>query len=336
LERRTVERRAALALQRHRIFATRDAEEARIFLDSRGFLLDVPTREAAHLDIQINGAFLPGLYLGCLQYGAAVEIRTTQYYDDYRFVTLMRGSLAATIARRDISCRPGTAILISPKLGASVRAERDCAGLNIFFDGPTLRRELAALLGEPIKAPLEFAATLSLREGYGRSLARFARLAMTELDQTDSILLEPITARSFREFVTSALLLHQPHSYAEALRRLERRAAPRDVKRAIDYMRANLATPIGLSEIVAVSGVPGRTLIQHFRDFEGTSPIRYLRTARFEKTREALRRAEPEENITEIASSWGFTHMGRFSVEYRRRFGESPSETLRRRRSGPA
>ena len=27
---------------------------------------------------------------------------------------------------------------------------------------------------------------------------------------------------------------------------------------------------------------------------------------------------------------WGFCHLGRFAVEYRRRFGESPSQTLRR------
>jgi transcriptional regulator GlxA family with amidase domain len=30
--------------------------------------------------------------------------------------------------------------------------------------------------------------------------------------------------------------------------------------------------------------------------------------------------------------SCGFGHMGRFSAEYRRRFGESPSETLKQRR----
>jgi len=99
-------------------------------------------------------------------------------------------------------------------------------------------------------------------------------------------------------------------------------------------MRANLDAAIGLAEIVAASGVPGRTLLQHFRDFKGSSPMRYLRIARYEKVREALHRAEPEEGITEVAAKWGFTHMGRFSVEYRKRFGESPSETLRRRRGG--
>jgi transcriptional regulator GlxA family with amidase domain len=60
--------------------------------------------------------------------------------------------------------------------------------------------------------------------------------------------------------------------------------------------------------------------------------MRYVRNARFERVRESLLRAEAEESVTEIAVGWGFTHMGRFSVEYRKRFGESPSETLRKRR----
>jgi len=76
----------------------------------------------------------------------------------------------------------------------------------------------------------------------------------------------------------------------------------------------------------------GLAVAQHFRDFKGTSPIRFLRAARYDRVREALGRAEPTETITEIAAKWGFGHLGRFSVEYRRRFGESPSATLRRAR----
>jgi transcriptional regulator GlxA family with amidase domain len=174
-----------------------------------------------------------------------------------------------------------------------------------------------------------------LSEGHGRSLAHFARLAIAELKRPDTILLEPTTARSFREFVTTALLLHQPHNYGERLQRLERPVAPRDVKRAVDYIEANLAAPIGLPEIVAACGVPGRTLIKHFRDFRSTSPMRYLRTARYEKVREELSRAEREESVAEIAARWGFSHMGRFSVDYRRRFGESPSATRQRGRNAP-
>ena len=41
--------------------------------------------------------------------------------------------------------------------------------------------------------------------------------------------------------------------------------------------------------------------------------------------------------LLDIASLWGFDHMGRFAVEYRRRFGERPSDTrasARRARPG--
>jgi AraC-like DNA-binding protein len=108
---------------------------------------------------------------------------------------------------------------------------------------------------------------------------------------------------------------------------------PRGVKRAIDYMHANLDAPITLADLVAVAGVPGRTLFHHFRAFKGVAPMRYLRDRRFEQARRALLSAGQEENVTAIAVRWGFSHMSRFAAEYRRRFGESPSTTLAAARS---
>ena len=106
---------------------------------------------------------------------------------------------------------------------------------------------------------------------------------------------------------------------------------PADVRRAIEFIEANIDAPIGLPDIVAASGIPGRTLLKHFRDFRGTSPMRYLRQARFERVHQALRSASPDA-VTQIALAHGFTHMCRFSVDYLKQFGESPSATLRRSR----
>jgi len=168
---------------------------------------------------------------------------------------------------------------------------------------------------------------------------RYAFMAAVDLDHADSILLNPVTMGLFEQMIMTRLLLSHPHSYTEALRRHERPIAPRDIKRAVDYLEAHLDAPVTLADLVAAAGVAGRTLLQHFRDAKGVSPIRYLRNARFAKVREALARAQPGDSVTAIAMSWGFTHMGRFAVEYRKRFGESPSETLRQRRiyglSGP-
>ncbi|MGE6473330.1 helix-turn-helix domain-containing protein [Serratia proteamaculans] len=36
-------------------------------------------------------------------------------------------------------------------------------------------------------------------------------------------------------------------------------------------------------------------------------------------------------NVTELAMDFGFLHLGRFSENYRKQFGELPSDTLKRR-----
>ncbi len=48
---------------------------------------------------------------------------------------------------------------------------------------------------------------------------------------------------------------------------------PRDLKRTIDYIRAHADQAITTEDLVAVSGVAGRTLFRRFRDFTGLSPM---------------------------------------------------------------
>lgn len=37
-------------------------------------------------------------------------------------------------------------------------------------------------------------------------------------------------------------------------------------------------------------------------------------------------------SVTSIALDWGFDHLGRFAASYKKRFGETPRETLKRTR----
>ena len=80
-------------------------------------------------------------------------------------------------------------------------------------------------------------------------------------------------------------------------------------------MEANLTSPIGLAEITAAAGVPGRTLLEHFRRYKGISPMGYLRRARFVRVREALRPARASENVTGIAMSLGLRIWGGFRCD---------------------
>lgn len=84
----------------------------------------------------------------------------------------------------------------------------------------------------------------------------------------------------------------------------------------------------GLSELCASVGVSARTLRACCHEYLGMGPKRFLTLRRLHRARRALQDAPPTATVTEIATSLGFWELGRFSVEYRRHFGESPSVTL--------
>lgn len=320
-------------LERHRVFHSRDAEETRAFLGGKDYRFDPAWRRDRQLDARINAVYMPSLYIAYIHYGTvSVALTPGRARKDHLIQLPLRGHLETRVGGHRIACGPQCASIASPaREKCQFLSSADSARIQLCITGDALTGQLAALLGESPDAALDFAPAMDLTAGYGRSLARYVLTAVADLEQPDSALLNPITMTMFQQFIMTGLLLSHPHNYLDALRRRARPIAPRDVKRAIDYMEAHLDSAVTLGAIVEASGVAGRTLLKHFRDAKGISPMRYLCNARFEKAYQALRRAQPGENVTTIAMRWGFSHLGRFSVEYRRRFGESPSDTLRRR-----
>src|SRR5450432_4493656 len=105
---------------------------------------------------------------------------------------------------------------------------------------------------------------------------------------------------------------------------------PRGVRRALDAMRTNVGRDWSVSELADVAGVSSRTLQRQFRIFLGKAPRAALRDLRFDGARRELLRGLPDAKVTDVALRHGLAHCGRFSVEYRRRYGETPSQTLKR------
>ena len=111
-----------------------------------------------------------------------------------------------------------------------------------------------------------------------------------------------------------------------------REPLPRDLKKAVERLEAEPERPWRLCDLAVVCGVSPRTLQKHFRLFLRSTPRRFLRELRFDRARKELLGGCEEARVTEIATRCGFDHFGRFATEYRRRYGETPSTTLRRAR----
>lgn len=108
----------------------------------------------------------------------------------------------------------------------------------------------------------------------------------------------------------------------------------RIVARADDVLRRRVDEPVYVAELCEALQVPERTLRRAFERTFAISPIRYLKLRRLGLVRRALCASDPAHTrVSDVASRYGFWEMGRFAGEYRRLFGEKPSETLRKARA---
>jgi len=103
----------------------------------------------------------------------------------------------------------------------------------------------------------------------------------------------------------------------------------RIVSAAQDYMEANLGATVQIAQLCEILSVSYKTLERAFLETLGVTPQSYLATRRLTVARRQLLDSVPKRSrVTEIALSCGCQHLGRFSTEYRKFFGETPSQTL--------
>jgi len=129
--------------------------------------------------------------------------------------------------------------------------------------------------------------------------------------------------------VASALLDSQPHQAdADAAPRNPRALMPRHVRRVQEHLHAHADEPISADQLASLAGVSQRSLYAGFSACLGMGPMHYLRTLRLDRARADLQTGRG--TVASVALHWGFAHLGRFSADYRQRFGEHPSDTLRK------
>jgi AraC-like DNA-binding protein len=103
----------------------------------------------------------------------------------------------------------------------------------------------------------------------------------------------------------------------------------RRLRQARDYLAGHLQETISMADLCAELGMSRRGVELLFQDSLGIGPNAFLRHQRLHGARRALRGAPKTAGaVKHTALDWGFWHMGHFAREYRKLFGETPSETL--------
>ncbi|NWC77326.1 MULTISPECIES: AraC family transcriptional regulator [unclassified Pseudomonas] len=189
------------------------------------------------------------------------------------------------------------------------------------------------MIGRQGRRPLKFAVVMDGLQVSWRWLS-LLEFVVSTLERGGDRLFREQFAPATEELLMMTLLSCQPHNYPPALAEQATTIAPSQWHRAVAYMEHHISDALTLADIANSASCSIRSLTRTFKEFKGTTAMRYLVELRLDRVHtQLLPGNDSATTIESIASQWGFTHLGIFYQQYKSRFGESPSQTRRTRLS---
>ena len=264
---------------------------------------------------------------------ATQSVQRAPGFDSYCVSFMERGAsrLVQPRAREAVMGDSATGLVFTAEPGTRYASSDDSVGLYLWFSGKLLRRRLEVLLDGQRVDSVAFRPAFDQMHGPGATIRHMMDFLFVEWARSDSLLANEITTRTFKDNLILYLLLGLRHSHTERLQRQTAGAAPGNVRRAEEFMRANTDTPLTIVEIAQAAGCSVRALQVAFHQFRGTTPMAALRRIRLEEARTDILRARHAESIARIAADHGFSNPSRFAQLFKRTYGTYPSTALRTR-----
>ncbi len=151
--------------------------------------------------------------------------------------------------------------------------------------------------------------------------------------ESPDVLAHPEVARGLEQALIQAMVACLDASDNHKNTRTQRQHAA-IMRRFFTALERDPSRPLYFLEIAQEIGVSVRCLSVCCREHLGMGAKRYLLLRRMHQARRALLIAEPgKTRVTDVATQYGFWEFGRFAVNYKSLFGESPSATLQRQRA---
>lgn len=310
---------------RHQLFASDDLEQtcAQVSQVMKPHQLSLKSKS---LDARMHAAKFGRISFCRLAYGGDVAIDPDHLKDFYLVQTPVSGKAVIHSGNQYIHSDARCASVLSPGQSTSMLWYDDNDQVMVRIDKNLINNTLAAMHGVDEVKDTVFNLGFNWLNSpvWCNALLYLCHALETEQDLSNNAL---VTSQ-IEQLVAVSLLSSQPNHFGMVTNK-GHTVLPRHVRYVKDYIDEHANEAISLATLAQEVGVSLRGLYLGFHQHCGISPMQYLKKVRLEKVHEALRQKNSG-SVTEIALAWGFMHLGRFSIEYKQRYGESPSETLRK------
>ena len=286
-----------------------------------------------HLDARMYSTNVGGLTVLGLTYGTEVMISSPNQLSTHALILPQAGGVTAQTATKTLQLRASDAAVVNPGETIQLHGGPEHWCITVLFDRDSLRRHLS-LMGVVRPASLlrfDTHITTSARH----SLLGALTLLAHSLAEAGNSGLASVVGRQIEMTLMTSLLLTQPHNFSEQIHQQGRWGPRRQILEAAALMREHPADSYTVADLSSQVGLSPRALHTGFRAEFGITPMSYLRMSRLEAAKSVIDTWSSEDklSVTELASSVGFNHSGRFAADFTRRFGITPSAALRMARS---
>ncbi len=313
------------------LFESQDPDQtrdfvSRIFCAHRFDVLD----NRYPFDTTITHVQIGRISINSFSYGADVSIDPGHLEDFYLLQMVLEGAEILKYGSKEFHLHPGLISVIGPDVSVKKSSPAGTRKLLVRIDRTLIEQICMQHLGHGLVKPLQFEVELMKNTGRGMNLGGLITFLHDQTSIKDSAFRSPLILANLEHLLTTTLLLSQQSNYSEEINSPVPPVSPGFVKRVEEFIDANADRPITIEDLSAHAGVSTRSLFAGFKKYRNTTPMAHLRFVRMQRAHRDLR-SPPNRNttVTEIALNWGFAHLGRFTAEYRKMFGESPSETLK-------
>jgi AraC-like DNA-binding protein len=281
-----------------------------------------------------NCAAFDGFSVNYVAYGGSVSIDPGCLERFFLLQVPIRGRALVRTGGREIESVPcAVASVLSPTLATRMVWQDNCAQLILLVDRPRVEKRAAALANKPLGA-VEFEPHIDLNTPFGQALQSQIEYLVDLAERGPASNLSPVIAATLRESILGLLLTGQRNNFSAVINRSasDPQPVPAVFRQARERLEAHAEEPLDLEKLAQLSGIGIRSLQLGFRRHFGMSISDALLEVRLARLRARLSNTKPGERIVDIAFDLGFSHLSRMASVYRAKFGESPSETLRRNR----
>lgn len=266
--------------------------------------------------------------LNYISYGADVEIDPGELGDFYLIQMPLTGAASIRNGGSEFLTDRATASILNADLATRMRWWEGCAQILVQVRKAPFAAFAEQILDRPLPGPLRFDPLIDFTRPQMQVWRAFANSLFHAAESVGAA--NGGLQTVFNEQRLMELFLRvQPSNMSAFLDDMPVGPLPRHMKRAEEFIRAHAADPITLTDISAAASVTPRTLQLVYKAQFGISPMRALRRERLRLARFDLANGQAA-SVADAALKWGYTHLGRFAVEYRECYGESPRDTLRR------